>query len=46
MTAAMCRHALEAIFNPFFIGLALFTFLLVWLCATSGSFIKYKRCMA
>lgn len=32
MTAAMMRHGIEAIFNPFFIGVAFFICLLLWLC--------------
>ena len=35
--AAMCRHAMEAIFNPFSIGLVLFAFLLFWLCCYGDS---------
>lgn len=37
ITAAMCRHTLEAIFNPFFIGLLFFAFLLTCLCLYGDS---------
>ncbi len=30
--AAMFRHTMEAIFNPFSFGLVIFAFLLFWLC--------------
>ena len=35
--AAMFRHVMEAVFNPFNIGLAVFIFLVVWLCLYGDS---------
>ncbi len=37
ITAAMFRHTIEALFNPFFIMLALFAFLIVCLCLYGDS---------
>lgn len=39
ITAAMMRHGMEAIFNPFFMGVALFVCLLLWLCLRGDSFM-------